>query len=134
MVSNVGEQRKMNIILWVIQVILCVKFLSVAYSHGLQRNNTEMDLSISKFGKYGPQLHKTIAAITFLVSIAILVPAVIGMANSITIVASIVLAVMTLSSLAFHIRSREKPILIADIILMLLSAFVVYGRWILSPL
>jgi hypothetical protein len=134
MVSNAGEQRKMNIILWVIQVILCVKFLSVAYSHGLQRNNAEMDQSIRRFGKYGPQLHKTVAAITFLVSIAILFPAIIGMTNAITIASSAVLAVMMLFSLAFHIRGREKPILIADVILMLLSAFVVYGRWVLSPL
>jgi hypothetical protein len=128
------SRGKMNIVIWVLQIILCIKFLSVAYSHGMQRNNPKMDQSIDKLGNYGFLLHRIGAAVSFLGSIGILIPAIIGMDNSITVVSSIILAVVTMLSIVFHIRSREKPILIADIILTLLAAFVAYGRWIVSPL
>jgi uncharacterized membrane protein len=124
----------MNTVIWIVQVIMFIKFLSIAYSHGLQRNNTKMEQSKNKFGKHSNRIHKIIAGIIFLGSIGIIIPAIIGKNNSITIISGIVLAVMTMISIIFHIRSREKPIILADIILILLLMFVTYGRLVISPL
>lgn len=124
----------MNTILWLLQIILCIKFLSVAYSHGLQQNNSNMQQSIIKIGKNGLILHKLISAIIFVVSIIIILPGILGMNNWITIYAALILAILLIISIVIHILSREKPLMIADIILLAMAAFVVYGRWILAPL
>ena len=124
----------MNTILWLLQIILCIKFLSVAYSHGLQQNNSNMQQSKIKIGKNGLILHKLISAIIFVVSIIIILPGILGMNNWITIYAALILAILLIISIVIHILSREKPLMIADIILLAMAAFVVYGRWILAPL
>jgi len=124
----------MNTILWILQIILCIKFISTAYSHGLQKNNIKMIESVEKFGKNGYLLHKILSVIMFVESITIIIPGIIGLNNWITIYSAIISSILMAISIVFHIRSREKPIIIADIILLLISAFVAYGRCILAPL
>jgi hypothetical protein len=124
----------MNTILWIIQIILCIKFITTAYSHGLQKNNANMQDSISVFGDKSKIVHKFISVIVFIGAVAILFPAILEMNNSITISAAILLSVMMIVSIIFHIRSRNNPLLIADAILFLLILFIAYGRWKLFPL
>jgi uncharacterized membrane protein (UPF0136 family) len=112
---------------------LCIKFLSVAYSHGLQPNNSNMQQSIIKIGKNGLILHKIISAIIFIVSIIIILPGILGMNNWITIYTALILSILIILSIIIHILSREKPLIVADIILLAIDAFVVYGRWMLAP-
>jgi len=122
-----------NTILWLLQIILFIKFLSVAYSHGLQQNNSNMQQSIIKIGKNGLILHKLISAIIFIVSITIILPGILGMNNWITIYIALILAILIIISIIIHILSREKPLIVADIILLAIAAFVVYGRWMFAP-
>jgi len=123
----------MNTVLWLLQIILCIKFLSVAYSHGLQQNNSNMQQSIIKIGKNGLIIHKLFSAIIFIVSIIMILPGLLGMNNWITIYAAFILAILIILSIVIHILCREKPLIIADIILLAIATFVVYGRWMLAP-
>jgi VIT1/CCC1 family predicted Fe2+/Mn2+ transporter len=124
----------MNTLLWIVQGILCVKFLSVAFSHGLQSNNLNMKQAIDKLGENSLLVHKIISAILFVAAILIVLPALLHMDNWITIYTAVTLAVLMMVSIPFHLRSRETPLIIADVILLLLAAFVTYGRWGLFPL
>jgi uncharacterized membrane protein (UPF0136 family) len=92
-----------------------------------------MQQSIIKIGKNGLILHKLISAITFIVSIMIILPGILGMNNWITIYTTIFLAILIIISIIIHILSREKPLIVADIILLAIAAFVVYGRWMFAP-
>jgi len=56
-----------------------------------------------------------------------------GMNNWITIYAALLLAILIIISIIIHILSREKPLIVADIILLAMAAFVVYGRWMFAP-
>jgi hypothetical protein len=123
----------MNTILWILQIILCIKFLSTAFSHGLQKNNPNMQQSINKFGHKGLLLHKIISVIVFLGALAMILPGLFGIHNWITVYSAILLAILMMLSILFHVLSREKPVIIADIILMVLVIFVAYGRGILAP-
>lgn len=122
----------MNTILWLLQILLCIKFLSVAYSHGLQPNNSNMQQSILKMGKNGLIIHKLISVILFMISIIIILPGILGMNNWITIVAVLILAILIIVSIIIHILYYEEPLLVADIILLAIAVFVVYGRWMLA--
>jgi len=48
--------------------------------------------------------------------------------------AAALLAVMMLASIGFHLASREKPKIVADLILFAMAAFLAYGRWVIAPL
>ena len=92
-----------------------------------------MQQSIIKIGKNGLIYHKLISAIIFIVSIIIILPGILGMNNWITIYTALILAILIILSITIHILSREKPLIVADIILLAIAAFVVYGRWMLAP-
>jgi hypothetical protein len=92
-----------------------------------------MQQSINELGGKGLLIHKLISAIIFIGAVMIFLPGLLGMNNWITVCTAIIFTILMMISIIFHIRSREKPLILADIILMLLSACVAYGRWILAP-
>ena len=124
----------MNTILWILQIIICIKFLSVAYSHGLQKNNSTMQNAINKYGRHGMLTHKIISIILLIGSVVIILPGIIKLDNWVTIFCALILAGLMLISIYFHIRSREKPLIVADIILFAIVLFIAIGRGLLAPL
>jgi hypothetical protein len=124
----------MSIILWILQIILGIKFLTTAYSHALQPNNQNMKQSIEKLGSAAVPLHRLFSVIMFAVSFTIILPGLIHWSNWITVISAAVLAVLMLLSIPLHIRSREKPVIVADIVLLALCLAVAYGRWVIFPL
>ena len=123
----------MNIVLWLVQIILAIKLLTVSYTHGLRQSQPTMQAAIQKFGKYSPTLLYTIAVCTFIGTIALILPGVIGASTWITPVTAAILAIMLLFSIYFHIKSRQKPKIFVSAVLFAFAAFVVYGRWVLVP-
>jgi hypothetical protein len=124
----------MNTILWILQIILCIKFLSVAYSHGVQPNNAKIEQSKQKLGGAGSLLHKVFSAVVFLDSIALVLPGIAPVAAWIMIPAAALLTILILCSIVLHRLSREKPLIVADIVLLAMAVFVLLGRWMFSPL
>jgi len=124
----------MNTLLWIVQGILGIKFLTTAFSHGIPTRNANMKQAIEKMGGYSLLLHRLVALVILFSAVAIILPAYLGMDNRVTIYAALLQAGLMLVSIPFHVLSREKPLVIADVILLLLAAFVAYGRWRLFPL
>jgi protein-S-isoprenylcysteine O-methyltransferase Ste14 len=123
----------MNIVLWVLQAILGIKFISVAFTHGIRHDQTQMRQSIQKMGQIARPLLIVIAILTLLGSVGLIVPAAFGVLTWVTPLTAAILAALMLVSIVFHINCREKPNTIADIILFAIAAFVAYGRWVISP-
>jgi len=124
----------MGTILWILQTILCIKFISVAYTHGLRRENTEMQLAKQKLGTPGQPLLMLVALVTFLGGLSLVLPAVSGSLSWLVPWAAALLAGMLLLSIGFHIATRESPKVWVSLILFALAAFVAYGRWLIAPL
>lgn len=124
----------MNIALWVLQVILGIKFISVAFTHGVRHDQAQMQQSIQKMGPVARPLLILIAILTLAGAVSLVAPAVFAALAWITPLAAAILAALMLCSIAFHIHCREKPAIFADTILFALAAFVAYGRWVISPL
>ena len=123
-----------NITLWVIQIILSIKMISVSYTHGLRQTQSTMQEAIQKMGMFSPPLHTLISICTFLVTIGLILPGVSGSSTWITPLTSLILSAMLLASIFFHVKSRVNPKIFVSIILFAFAAFVAYGRWILVPL
>jgi len=124
----------MNTALWLLQVILSIKFTSVAFTHGIRHDQAQMQQGIQKMGQIARPLLIIIAILTLVGAVGLIVPAAFGVLTWMTPLTAAILAGLMLCSIVFHINCREKPTIIADIILFAIAAFVAYGRWVISPL
>jgi len=122
---------KMNIALWIIQAILGIKLITVSYTHGLRQSQPTIQEAIQKMGKFSQTLLSIIAACTFIGTLGLILPGILGLPTWITPLTAAILSSMLLVSIFFHIKCREKPKIFVSIVLFALAAFVAYGRWVL---
>jgi hypothetical protein len=123
----------MNVILWALQIILAIKFVSVAYTHGLRPNPTKLQRGRQRLGAAARPLLTLIALGAFLGGVSLILPAATGILTWLTPWSAALLALMMLAAIGFHITCREKPNHAPSFILFALAAFVAYGRWVIAP-
>jgi len=124
----------MNIVLWVLQVALAVKFVSVAYTHGIRPDPTKMERGLQRLGAVARPLLILIALAAFLGGVGLVLPALTGIMTWLTPLSAVVLALMMLVAIGFHVACRESPNIVVGLILCALATFVAYGRWVIAPL
>jgi hypothetical protein len=124
----------MNILLWVLQIILALKFISVTFSHGLRPDETKMERGVRRLGRLARPLLILTALGTFLLSVGLILPAATGILPWLTPWSAALLAISMILATGFHISCREEPKIWASLIILVLAAFVAYGRWALAPL
>ena len=122
----------MDIALWIVQIILSIKLITVSYTRGLRQSQPVMQEVIQKLGKFAQPLLNMIAVCTFIGAMGLILPGVFGSATWLTPVTAVVMSIMLLFSIFFHVRSREKPKIFVSVILFAFAVFVAYGRWMLS--
>ncbi len=124
----------MNLALWVIQIILSIKLISVSYTHGLRQSQAAMQAAMQKMGTFSQPLHSLISIAAFLATLGLILPGVLGSSRWLIPITSALLSAMLLASIPLHVKSRMDPKIFVSIILFGLAAFLAYGRWILMPL
>jgi hypothetical protein len=124
----------MNIILWILQVVLAVKFLSVGFTHGLRPDPAKMDRGYQRFGAAARPLLSGIAVAVSLCAVGLVLPAVTGIATWLVPGSAALLAVMILAEAGLHLACRDNPKTVVSLVLFALAAAVAYGRWVVAPL
>jgi hypothetical protein len=123
----------MNTALWVIQIILGIKLLSVSYTHGLRQSQPAMQDAIQKMGSFAQPLHYGTAFAAFAGAVGLTLPGALGFSTQVISVAAVLLSILLLWSIFLHGRSREKPNFLVSLILFAFAVFVAYGRWSFTP-
>ena len=123
----------MNTVLWILQVVLCLKFASVAYTHGFRTNQAKWQRGMQRFGTAARPLLALIAVLVLLGSAGLVLPAATGILTWLTPLSAALLALMMLMAVGFHVACRETPNVVAGLVLFALAAFVSYGRWAMAP-
>ncbi len=124
----------MNVLLWALQIILALKFLSNAFTHGLGQGQTKMAQGIGRMGPYARPLLNLVAVGSLLVAIGLVLPAAVNVPAWVVPSAAAILAVMNLLSIFLHRVCRERPNILPSLVLLALSLFTAYGRWFMEPL
>jgi len=124
----------MNIALWVFQIILGIKLITVSYTHGLRQSQPTMQDAMQKMGRFSQPSLSIAAVFAFFGTIGLILPGVLGSPAWITPGTAVIVSIMLLISLFFHVRYREKPQIFVSLILFAFGAFVAYGRWEVAPL
>jgi len=119
----------MDMALWIIQIILSIKLVTVSYTHGIRQSQPTMQEAIQKLGKFSQPLLYIISACTFIGAVILALAGVLGLSNLAISITAIIMSIMLLSSIFFHVKSREKPKIFVSVILFVFAVFVAYGRW-----
>ena len=123
----------MNILLWVIQIILAIKLVTAAVTHGLQQSKPTMQQAAEKMGKPSRFWHVFTAIVTFLAAICLILPGWLGFYPQIVVWAAVLSALLMLVSIYFHVKFREKPNVFVSVVLLAFAVFIAYGRFVLVP-
>jgi hypothetical protein len=130
-----GQKKgnRMNVVLWALQIVLALKFVSVAYTHSFRPDQTKMQRGIERLGTVARPLLTLIALCAFLGSVGLILPAATGILTWLTPWSAALLALMMLLAVGFHVACRETPNIVVGLVLCALAAFVAYGRWVIAP-
>lgn len=123
----------MNTVLWAVQIVLAVKLISVAYSHAIRPDRTKMQRGLDRLGAAARPLLILISLGCLLGAVSLVLPAAASSMAWLTPWSAALLAVGMLLGVGLHLGCREKPNIVAGLILCALAAFVAYGRWALAP-
>jgi uncharacterized membrane protein len=122
----------MNVALWVVQALLALGFVAFGTTHATRRDQATGQmawmLDVPK------PLLTTIGVLELLGAIGLILPGWTGILPWLTPLAAALLAVMMVFAAVFHLRrENELPNVAFNLVLLVLAAFVAYGRFVIEP-
>jgi uncharacterized membrane protein YphA (DoxX/SURF4 family) len=123
----------MNIVLWVVQILLAIAFLGA----GFMKVSQPIDKLKKNMGwvtHTTPGIVKLVGALEILGGLGLLLPGLTHVLPILTAIAAIGLVLTMIGAAIVHIRLKETAALAVPIILLLLSLFIVIGRFAIVPL
>ena len=122
----------MNIALWVLQVLLAAAFLVAGVTHGFQQERAKAQMKWP--AAVQPGVLTFIGVSEILGAVGVILPALTRILPWLTSLAAVGLAIVMLLAAGFHGMRREYSSILFNLVLLVLSAFVAYGRWVIAPL
>ena len=123
----------MNIALWIIQVLVAVMFVLAGFPKAFQPIDT-LAKRLPWVKEVPAWLVRFIGICELLGAVGLILPAVTHVLPPLTALAAFGLALVMVCAMIFHISRREYSRISFSVILLVLAAFLAYGRWILMPL
>jgi len=122
----------MNIALWIIQVLLAAAFIFAGVTKAFRYEYAHATLPW--VNDVPRRLTTFIGVAELLGGLGLLLPALTGMYPWLTPLAAAGLALVMFLAIGFHTTRREWPAIGFNTVLLLLAAFVAYGRFMIMPL
>ena len=122
----------MNIALWIVQVLLGGMFLMAGVMKAFQYERAKASLFWVKDVPRG--LVTFIGISELLGGLGLLLPAITGILPWLTPLAGAGLALVMVLAIGFHASRREAQAIGFNAVLLVLAAFVAYGRFMVVPL
>jgi uncharacterized membrane protein YphA (DoxX/SURF4 family) len=126
------SNKKLNITLWVLQVVLAAMYLMAGY----QKTFGDLDVVVKSIFwiAYTPApLVRFIGVSELLGAIGLILPAALKIRPQLTTLAAAGLSTIMLLANLMHIYRGEYFVLPMTLLLFAMAAFVAYGRWKLAP-
>jgi uncharacterized membrane protein YphA (DoxX/SURF4 family) len=117
-----------NIALWVVQILLAVAFLGSGLMK-LTQPKEKIATSMAWAADFSPTAIKLIGLVEVLGALGLVLPAVTGIAPILTPLAAVGLALVMVGAAITHARRGETQMIAVNVVLLLLAAFVAWGRF-----
>jgi len=121
-----------NVALWIVQVVLGLMFLLAGVLKSF-RPPDDLAGRMTWVSAVPPALVRFIGVAELLAGIGLILPAATGVLPGLTIWAGVGLGVVMICAAAFHIPRREYSGVATNAVILVLAAFVAYGRWQVAP-
>jgi uncharacterized membrane protein YphA (DoxX/SURF4 family) len=122
----------MGIALWVVQVLVAAAFL-VSGATKLSQPKEKLVKNMAWVEDFSQQTVRLIGAVEVLGAIGIVVPALTGIVPWLTPLAALGLVLTMIGAALTHLRRTEYGSIAMNAVLLVLAAFVVYGRFFVLP-
>jgi uncharacterized membrane protein YphA (DoxX/SURF4 family) len=123
----------MNIALWIVQGILAAVFL-LAGLMKIAQPKEKLATNMGWVNDFSGSQVRAIGIVEILGAVGLILPAVTGILPILTPLASVGLVLNMIGATITHQRRGESQMIPINAVLLLLAAFVVYGRFLAAPL
>lgn len=118
----------MNIALWIIAGVLAVLFLASGLQK-LTQPREKLAVSMRWADRFSAPAVKTIGVLEIFAAVGLIVPAAVGIAPVLVPVAATGLVLLMVGAIVIHLRLHEVPPIAMNLVLLVLSAVVAWGRF-----
>jgi uncharacterized membrane protein YphA (DoxX/SURF4 family) len=118
----------MGIALWVVQVLLAAAFV-VSGATKLSQPKEKLLKNMAWVEDFSQPTVRIIGALEVLGAIGIVLPALTGIVPSLTPLAALGLVLTMIGAALTHLRRSEYSVITVPAVLLILAAFVAYGRF-----
>ena len=122
----------MSIAIWIVQGLLAAMFLMAGIMKSTQPKE-KLSKNMAWVNDVSVSNVKLIGISQILAAIGLVLPQVTGILPWLTPLAAVGLVLTMIGAIILHLRRNENSAIGVNIVLLLLAAFVAYGRFILSP-
>lgn len=123
----------MEIALWIVQVLLALVF-GLAGVMKLTQPKEKLAQRMKWVEAFTPAVIKAIGAVEVLGALGLILPALTGILPFLTPLAAAGLVLTMVGAALTHLRLKEYPNIVGNVVLLALAAFIAYGRWLIVPL
>lgn len=122
----------MNIALWIVQILLALLF-GMAGATKLTQPKEKLAVQMAWVNDFAPNTVKLIGGLELLAAIGLVAPMLTGILPILTPLAAVGLILTMIGAMLTHVRRNENPLVMANLVILLLAAFVAYGRFVAIP-
>lgn len=123
----------MNIALWIVQLLLGLVFLAAGYTKS-SKPRSDLQGMMPWVEDFSDSQVKGIGILELLAGLGLILPSVTKILPILTPLAAIGLVLTMLGAIYTHYRRQEYGVIGANVVLLVLAAFVAYGRLVLEVL
>ncbi len=122
----------MNIILWILQILLALAFGMAGFMK-LTQPKEKLGAQMPWVNDFSQGNVRIIGLLEVLAALGLILPALTGILPILTPLAAVGLVFVMIGAMITHLRRKENPMMGVNLVLLLLAAFVAYGRFIAVP-
>jgi uncharacterized membrane protein len=118
-----------NVVLWIVAGVLAAAFLASGLMKLAQPKKKIVDSGMGWAEDFSDGAVKGIGALEVLGALGLILPAVFDVATVLVPIAATGLALIMLGAAVTHARRKESQMVVVNVVLLLLAAFVAWGRF-----
>lgn len=119
----------MNVVLWIVAGLLALAFLLAGGTKLTQPKEALAEKGMGWTEDFGPGAIKAIGALEVLGALGLVLPALVGVAPVLVPLAATGLGLVMVGAAVTHARRGETQMIAVNVVLLLLAAFVAWGRF-----
>ena len=122
----------MNILLWVLQILAALLYGASGVMKVFLFDKVSVD--VPSFGALPRPAWMALGILELVCTVGLIVPAAVHWQPALTVAAATALAIESFVFIGVHVKYRETTPIVMSVVLGLLTAFIAYGRTVLSPI